>query len=175
MSEFQTITLGGGCFWCLEAIFSRIEGTIAISPGYSAGHKIDPSYKEVCSGDTGHAEVIEIQYDSTKVTLETLVQFFFATHDATTLNRQGNDIGTQYRSIICYANEREKKIAQKIMAAEQEKLDNKIVTEIVPLKTFYPAEIEHFDYYEQNSTQPYCQMVIRPKLDKLVKWKSEQQ
>jgi len=175
MSETERkLVLGGGCFWCLEAIYSRIDGCESISPGYAAGNIDNPSYRDVCNGGTGHAEVIEIVYDSAKVNFRSLVEVFFATHDATTLNRQGNDVGTQYRSIICYSNNSEKKIIAEVVENEQSKLQAPIVTEVIELPTFYPAEIEHHDYYAQNTNQSYCQMVIKPKLDKLIQWKEKQ-
>lgn len=175
MSETERkLVLGGGCFWCLEAIYSRIDGCESISPGYAAGNIDNPSYRDVCNGGTGHAEVIEIVYDSAKVNFRSLVEVFFATHDATTLNRQGNDVGTQYRSIICYSNNSEKEIIAEVVENEQSKLQAPIVTEVIELPTFYPAEIEHHDYYAQNTNQSYCQMVIKPKLDKLIQWKEKQ-
>jgi len=172
-SKYKLI-LGGGCFWCLEAIYSRIDGCESISPGYAAGKTENPTYKEICSGNSEHAEVIEIIYDASKVNFKSLIEVFFATHDATSLNRQGNDVGTQYRSIVCYSNCAEKEIIEQVIANQQSQLQAPIVTQVIELPVFYPAEIEHHDYYAQNSNQPYCQMVIKPKLDKLIQWKEQQ-
>lgn len=166
----KKLILGGGCFWCLEAIFKRVSGVTHVTPGYTAGTTINPDYQEVCGGQSGHAEVIEVSYDDT-VKLRTLLSVFFATHDPTTLNRQGNDQGTQYRSIICYSSEHERSVIEKAVKEHQVDFDATIITEIVELAHFYPAEINHHNYYQQNSSQSYCQMVIKPKLDKLVQWK----
>jgi len=168
------IVLGGGCFWCLEAIYSRIDGCDSVTPGYTAGVTNTPTYQQVCTGNTGHVEAVQIVYDASKVKLSALLEVFFATHDPTTLNRQGNDVGTQYRSIVCYSNDKEKEIIKEAIAQQQSSLNAPIVTQVEELTEFYPAEIEHHDYYQQNANQPYCQIVIKPKLDKLISWKESQ-
>ncbi len=168
------LVLGGGCFWCLEAIYSQISGCKSVSPGYTGGKTLNPSYQQVCTGDTGHAEVIQIIYNPAVVDFSSLLDVFFATHDATTLDRQGNDVGTQYRSIICYSNNDEKELIEQKINSEQTQSKSSIVTQVEPLGEFYPAEIEHHDYYEQNANQPYCQMIIKPKLDKFIQWKESQ-
>lgn len=163
-------TLAGGCFWCTEAVFKRIKGVASVTSGYSGGSKPDPTYEEVFSGNSGHAEAIQIIFDSSVITYETLLEIFFHLHDPVNLNRQGNDVGTQYRSAIFYHSEEQKKTA----FAAKEKLENdgtykSIVTEIVPYTIFYPAEIYHQNFYEKNSYQPYCQYIIDPKIQKLIK------
>jgi len=165
-SQTQIATFGGGCFWCTEAVFQMIPGVKAVTSGYAGGTKTNPTYKEVCSGETGHAEVIQIEYDPKVVSYEELLKVFWEEHDPTTLNRQGPDSGTQYRSIILYSNQAQRLAAEKSKAEEQKHLRQPIVTEIVPLKKFYPAEHYHQDYYRNNPNQPYCRMVIRPKVDK---------
>ena len=166
----KSIVLGGGCFWCLEAVFDKLNGVTKAQSGYAGGHVVNPGYKEVCYGTTGHAEVLKIDYNSEVISTETLLQVFFTFHDPTTLNRQGNDVGTQYRSIIFYENEEEKTLIQNYIEQEASKFwDNPIVTEISPTKIFYPAEAYHDDYYELNSAQPYCKFVIEPKVTKLRK------
>ena len=169
--NLETIYFGAGCFWCVEAIFQQVEGVIEVIPGYCGGFKKNPTYSEVCLGKTGHVEVAKITFDVTRVTLDHLLEVFWKTHDPTTLNRQGNDIGTQYRSAIFYENE-----AQKITALKykQELIKNKfwentIVTEILNIDTFYPAENYHHNYYENNKNQGYCKYVIQPKLEKYKK------
>jgi len=164
-------TLGGGCFWCLEAVFEQVDGVQSVVSGYAGGHVADPGYKEVCSGRTGHAEVVQITYDPQKVSYEQLLTVFFGTHDPTTLNRQGADTGTQYRSIILTANDEQKQAAETLIRRlEQEKVfDDPIVTEVVPLQRFYRAEDYHQDYYRNNPGQGYCQVVIAPKLAKFRK------
>ena len=169
--NLETIYFGAGCFWCVEAIFQQVEGVIEVIPGYCGGFTKNPSYSEVCSGKSGHVEVAKITFDVTRVTLDHLLEVFWKTHDPTTLNRQGNDIGTQYRSAIFYENE-----AQKITALKykQELIKNKfwentIVTEILNIDTFYPAENYHHNYYENNKNQGYCKYVIQPKLEKYKK------
>jgi peptide-methionine (S)-S-oxide reductase len=162
-------TLGGGCFWCTEAIFQMLPGVKSVTSGYAGGTKENPTYKEVCSGDTGHAEVIQIEYDPQKVSYEKLLDTFWEAHDPTTLNRQGNDSGTQYRSVIFYGNEAQKAAAEKSKAEAQKRFKSKIVTEIAPLKKFYKGEDYHQDYYRNNSSQPYCRMVIQPKVEKFEK------
>jgi len=158
--------LGGGCFWCTEAIYKRVKGVKKVEPGYAGGHTEHPSYKQVCSGKTGHAEVIRIEYDPKTITYRELIDLFWHAHDPTTLNRQGNDIGTQYRSVIFFGNDEEKVAAEESMhLAEKEGLyPNPIVTEISPLEEFYPAEDYHIDYFANNPNQPYCRAVIAPKV-----------
>jgi peptide-methionine (S)-S-oxide reductase len=163
----QRATFGGGCFWCLEAVFERVEGVKSVTSGYAGGAMPDPNYKEVCEGDTGHAEAIQIEFDPKKVSYEQLLKVFWAAHDPTTLNRQGADEGTQYRSIILYADETQKAAAEKSLAAAQKEFNGKVVTEIKPLTKFFPAESYHQDYYRNNTHAPYCMMVITPKLKKL--------
>lgn len=165
----ETIILGGGCFWCTEAIFNKLEGVINVVPGYSGGLLENPSYNEICTQETGHAEVIKITFDPEKINLRTLLEVFFATHDPTTLNRQGADVGTQYRSIIFYKNETQKAEAEayinELNANKTFKLP--IVTQVIELDKFYEAEDYHFDYYARNRNQPYCRFVIDPKIQKV--------
>jgi len=169
MEKLKNATLGGGCFWCLEAVYSKLEGVKSVAPGYAGGTKLNPTYEQVCTGNTGHAEVIQIDFDPQKTSYETLLDWFWRCHDPTTLNRQGGDIGTQYRSVIFYENE-----AQKTTANESKKdaeksgmFDAPIVTEFATLPEFYPAEDYHQDYYSNNPNAGYCTYVIRPKLAKL--------
>jgi peptide-methionine (S)-S-oxide reductase len=164
-------TFGGGCFWCTEAIYERVEGVHKVVSGYAGGHVKNPTYKEVCDGTTGHVEVIQISYDPKAVSYDELLEIFFKTHDPTTLNRQGADVGTQYRSAIFYHNGEQKKKAE-FYKAELEKSgawDNPVVTEISPLTNYYPAEDYHQDYYENNPNQGYCAFVIGPKVEKFEK------
>lgn len=170
-SKYETATLGNGCFWCTDAIFERVKGVYNISPGFSGGNVINPSYKEVCTGTTGHAEVVQLNFDPTIITFAEVLEIFFKTHDPTQLNRQGNDVGTQYRSVIFYHSEEQKKIASEIKdKLNKEKIwDKPIVTAIEPFENFYPAEDYHNDYYENNPAQGYCQFVITPKVDKFEK------
>jgi peptide-methionine (S)-S-oxide reductase len=170
-ANLETITLGAGCFWCVEAVFQRIEGVVKVESGYSGGFKENPTYEEVCSETTGHAEVCQITYDKTKVSFESILEVFFGTHDPTTLNRQGNDVGTQYRSAIFYHTPEQKNIAEKVIQTlNQEKVFSKpIVTEVTEFKKFYVAEDYHQNYYNQNGSQSYCYFVIRPKIEKLQK------
>lgn len=162
-------TFGGGCFWCTEALFQMLPGVKSVVSGYAGGKTENPTYKEVCDGNTGHAEVIQITYDSAKVSFDKLLETFWEAHDPTTLNRQGADVGTQYRSIILYHDNVQKEAAEKSKAAAQKNFDAKIVTEIVPLTKFYSAEGYHQDYYRQNPNQGYCRAVIRPKVEKFEK------
>ena len=165
----EIATLGGGCFWCTEAVFQMLPGVKSVASGYAGGTKENPTYKEVCAGDTGHAEVIQVEYDPKVVSYEKLLETFWEARDPTTLNRQGNDHGTQYRSIILYSGEAQRAAAEKSKAEAQKALDKPIVTEIVPLKKFYKAEDDHQDYYRDNPSQPYCRMIIRPKVEKFEK------
>ena len=165
----EIATLGGGCFWCTEAVFQMLPGVKSVASGYAGGTKENPTYKEVCAGDTGHAEVIQMEYDPKVVSYEKLLETFWEAHDPTTPNRQGNDHGTQYRSIILYSSEAQRSAAEKSKAEEQKALGKPIVTEIVPLKKFYKAEGYHQGYYRDNPSQPYCRMIIRPKVEKFEK------
>ena len=165
----EIATLGGGCFWCTEAIFQMLPGVKSVTSGYAGGTKENPTYKEICTGNTGHAEVIQIEYDPKVVAYEKLLETFWEAHDPTTLNRQGNDRGTQYRSIILYSSEAQRAAAVKSKAEAQKELTQPIVTEIVPLKKFYQGEGYHQDYYRANPNQPYCRAVIRPKVEKFEK------
>lgn len=167
----EEITLGGGCFWCLDAIYREIKGVEKVLSGYSGGSVVNPNYEEVCSGKTGHAEVVQITFNPQIITAEKLLQIFFATHDPTTLNRQGADTGTQYRSIIFYRNQRQKKIIDKVIGElKKDKVyKNPIVTEVIPFESFYTAEEYHQNYYKQNQQQPYCRIIINPKLEKFKK------
>jgi peptide methionine sulfoxide reductase msrA/msrB len=169
-TNLDTVVLGGGCFWCVEAVYQNLDGVKSVYSGYAGGMVEDPSYEQVCTGRTGAAEVVEITYDKTKTNLNEIFQVFFTVHDPTTLNRQGADSGTQYRSVVFYKNENEKKAAQDLIAELNEKVfDNKIVTTLEPLKKFYKAEEYHQGYYENNKNKPYCQMVIQPKIEKFEK------
>jgi peptide-methionine (S)-S-oxide reductase len=167
----DTITLGAGCFWCVEAAFMQLKGVVSAKSGYSGGWVKNPSYKEVCNGTTGHAEVVQIVFDSTIIDVPTILEAFFSVHDPTQLNRQGNDIGTQYRSAIFYHNDGQKIIAEKAVNAAEESHEwsSPIVTEIKPFEAFYPAEDYHDNYYNLNKDQPYCSLVITPKLNKFKK------
>ena len=164
----QTLVLGGGCFWCTEAVFQRIKGVVKVVSGYSGGKYPNPTYREICEGNSGHAEVIEISFDESQISIEDLLLIFFHIHDPTTLNQQGNDVGSQYRSVIFYADEFQQKVAENLIQhLENDQIfDDSIVTEISPLQAFYPAEDYHQNYYNLNSYQPYCSVVIAPKLKK---------
>jgi peptide-methionine (S)-S-oxide reductase len=170
-SEFETITLGGGCYWCVEAVYENLKGVKSVVSGFSGGKTMNPSYEEVCSGSTGHAEVVQITFDKTVTNLDEIFKVFFTVHDPTTLNRQGGDRGTQYRSVIFYKNEAQKQEAQSIIAElkKAQVYDNPIVTTLEPFTKFYKAEEYHQNYYTNNKNQPYCQMVIQPKLEKFEK------
>jgi len=170
----ETATLGGGCFWCTEAIYQMIPGVKSVASGYAGGTKENPTYKEVCTGTTGHAEVIQIVYDPKAVSYEKILETFWDAHDPTTLNRQGNDVGTQYRSVIFYNNDAQKAAAEKSKAEAQKHFDKPIVTQIVPLTKYYKAEDYHQDYYRNNSNQGYCRAIIRPKVEKFEKKLKEQ-
>jgi len=163
--------LGGGCFWCMEAIFERLPGVISVTSGFAGGHTPNPTYEQVCTETTGHAEVTQIEFDPAKISYAKLLDVFWQAHDPTTLNRQGEDVGTSYRSIILYQNEEQKLIAEKSKTGAQKNFKHPIVTEIVPLKHFYTAENYHQQYFDNNSSAPYCQIVIAPKLHKLEKEK----
>ena len=167
----ELVTFGSGCFWCTEAVFQQLKGVETVVSGYSGGHVENPSYEQVVTGKTGHAEVCQINFDPDQISFEDMLEIFFDTHDPTTLNRQGNDVGTQYRSVIFYHSEEQREIAERVKA-ELEKsgsLKNSIVTEIVPFEKFYPAEDYHQNYFRNNPNQSYCRFVIAPKLDKFEK------
>jgi peptide-methionine (S)-S-oxide reductase len=170
-NEPQVATFGAGCFWCTEAVFLNVKGVTKVVSGYEGGKVKNPSYREVCTGETGHAEVTQITYDPSKVSFEDLLEVFWNTHDPTTLNRQGADEGTQYRSVVFYHNEEQKKTAEayKKQLEASHVYKNPIVTEITAASTFYPAEDYHQNYYELNPNQGYCQYVIRPKVEKFKK------
>ena len=165
----EQATFGGGCFWCVEAVFQRVQGVSKVVSGYTGGKVKNPSYREICGGRTGHAEVVQITYDPTQISFTKLLELFWSSHDPTTLNRQGADVGTQYRSAIFYHNHDQKDVAEayKKELDVSKTFDNPIVTEISPLEVFYPAEDYHQDYYNQNGNQPYCQFVIKPKVEKI--------
>jgi peptide-methionine (S)-S-oxide reductase len=166
-SKAASLVLGGGCFWCVEALYERLEGVIGVVSGYAGGSVPNPTYKAVCSGSTGHAEVVRIDFDPQLVSLRELLDFFWVAHDPTTLNRQGADVGTQYRSIILYADAEQKIAAEASLGAAAKQFSKPIVTELAPLTEFYPAEVEHQDYFQNNLNAPYCRFVIAPKLKKL--------
>ena len=165
----RTLYLGGGCFWCTEAVFQQLRGIIEVVPGYMGGSVPNPSYEAVCGGHTGHAEVIKVSYDEAVIGTRDIFDIFFASHDSTTPNRQGNDIGTQYRSIIFFSDDEQGQIAREVITQEHGKLsgNNAVVTEVVQAGDFYPAEEHHYNYYASHTNAPYCQIVISPKLDKL--------
>ncbi|HWX18779.1 MAG TPA: peptide-methionine (S)-S-oxide reductase MsrA [Candidatus Binatia bacterium] len=165
----EIATLGGGCFWCTEAIFQMLPGVKSVASGYAGGTTENPTYKEVCTGKTGHAEVIQIEYDPKVVSYEKILETFWEAHDPTTLNRQGADTGTQYRSIILYQSEAQRATAEKSKAEAQKRFHRPIVTEIGPLKKFYKGEDYHQDFYRNNPDQGYCRAVIRPKVEKFEK------
>lgn len=167
-NQLKQATLGAGCFWCVEAVFQQLEGVVAVESGYTGGHTQNPTYKDVCSGNTGHAEVAQITYDPGVISFEEILEVFFKTHDPTTINRQGADVGTQYRSAIFYHDEDQKKVAEsyKKTLEEAHVFDQPIVTEIVPLGTYYKAEDYHQNYFNNNASQPYCAYVVRPKVEK---------
>ncbi|MDX1699960.1 MAG: peptide-methionine (S)-S-oxide reductase MsrA [Melioribacteraceae bacterium] len=171
LSSYQVATFGSGCFWCTEAIFEKLKGVESVVSGYSGGTTINPTYNEVTTGRTGHAEVTQIKFDPDIISFKELLEVFWKTHDPTTLNRQGNDIGTQYRSVIFYHDEDQRKLAEeyKIKLEEAKIFDDPIVTEITAFDKFYIAENYHQDYYEQNKSQPYCSFVITPKVEKFKK------
>lgn len=168
-NNFETAVFAGGCFWCTEAVFQRLEGVIKVVSGYTGGSIKNPAYREITTGRTGHAEAIKIEYDPKCISYQELLEVFFATHDPTTLNRQGADRGTQYRSAIFYINEQQQQVAEQVIKKLEDEsvFDNPIVTEITALGPFYSAEGYHQDYYNQNSSQGYCQFVIHPKINKL--------
>ncbi|WP_100914134.1 peptide-methionine (S)-S-oxide reductase MsrA [Pseudoalteromonas spongiae] len=162
----QTAIFGGGCFWCIDAAFRRLKGVQSVLSGYSGGHLDNPTYQDICTGLSGHAEVVKIEFDEQVISYSTLLQIFFELHDPTQLNRQGNDIGTQYRSVIFYLDDVQKLASLKMLASQQVLFADKIVTELSPATLFYSAETYHQDYYRDNPNQPYCSIMIGPKLAK---------
>jgi len=170
-NSMQTAVFGSGCFWCAEAIFDQLKGVQSVTPGYAGGYTPNPTYQQVCSDTTGHAEVVRIEFDTSVITYQDLLEIFWQIHDPTTPNRQGNDVGSQYRSIVLTLDEKQKQQAQHMLAEleKEKKFSTPIVTEIVSLEEFYPAEDYHKDYYLRNKLQPYCQFVISPKLAKFRK------
>lgn len=169
--ELEKTTLAGGCFWCTEAVYLELKGVINVKPGYSGGHVKNPSYKEVCAETTGHAEVVQITFDPEIVSFTEILEVFFMTHDPTTLNRQGNDVGTQYRSAVFYHSEKQKQTAEEIIQlfGEEKVYDNPIVTEVTEFDKFYSAEDYHVNYFARNKNQGYCQFVVAPKVEKFRK------
>lgn len=167
MSQLEKATFAGGCFWCVEAVFERLPGVQSVTAGYAGGHKPNPTYEEVCSGTTGHAEVAQIEFDPSKISYEQLLEMFWQAHDPTTLNRQGADVGTQYRSAVFYHDEHQKAAAERSKKDAQRQFHEPIVTEIQPLAQFYPAENYHQDYFRNHQNAPYCVFIIKPKLKKL--------
>jgi peptide-methionine (S)-S-oxide reductase len=165
----QIAIFGAGCFWCVEAVFQNLKGVSSVLPGYTGGHKANPTYEEVSSGTTGHAEAAKIEFDPTVIKFSDLLNVLFSTHNPTTMNRQGNDVGDQYRSAIFYLNPDQKKESEEFIRQAQKEFTSPIVTQVVPLDKFYPAEDYHRDYYKNNPGNPYCQLVIDPKLEKFRK------
>ncbi len=167
----EVATLGGGCFWCLEAVFDGLQGVASVESGYAGGKVVNPTYNQVCNGDTGHAEVVRVTFDPDVISLREVLEVFFAIHDPTTLNRQGNDAGTQYRSAVFYHTPQQQAVAQQLIAdlAAEKAFDRPIVTEVTPAPTFYAAEDYHRDYFVNNVAQPYCQSVVAPKVAKFRK------
>jgi peptide-methionine (S)-S-oxide reductase len=168
-SQTETIVLGGGCFWCVEAAYQLLPGVKSAVSGYAGGTSSHPTYKQVCTGSTGHAEVVRIEFDPTLLPLEQLLEFFWIMHDPTTLNRQGEDVGTQYRSIILYCTPAQKEASERSLKKAQSSLAKPITTQIVQLTEFWPAEDYHQEYFANNPSQPYCSLTIKPKIDKLKK------
>ena len=169
-TKSEDAIFGGGCFWCTEAIFQNIQGVNEVKPGYSGGTTKNPTYREICTGETGHAEVIKIKFNPNEIKFEKLLEVFFLTHDPTSLNKQGADKGTQYRSVVFYTNQNQKDITEKIIKTltEQKVYDKPVVTEVSPLIEFYPAESYHENYFKQNGNEAYCRYVIQPKMEKFL-------
>ncbi len=169
--NLDTATFGGGCFWCVEAVYQQLNGVISVASGYAGGQRANPTYEQVCSGASGHAEVIQIVYDTTKISFDELLQVFWTVHDPTTLNRQGADVGTQYRSVVFYHSEHQKETTQSYIEKlnKEHAFANPVVTEASPITTFYKAEDYHQNYYNDNQNQPYCSFVIQPKMEKFKK------
>ena len=168
MNNLETATLGGGCFWCTEAVFDSVKGVKDVVSGYSGGHKENPTYQQVCSETTGHAEVIQIKFDPEEISYKEVLEIFFGTHDPTTLNRQGNDVGSSYRSVVFYHSPEQKETAEKVIEeiTNEGIFNNEIVTEVTEFTKFYPAEDYHQDYFAKNPNQPYCAAVVSPKVGK---------
>jgi len=165
----ETATFGGGCFWCIEAAFTELDGVREVTSGYAGGHVEDPTYRQVCSGDTGHAEVVQLEYDPDAITYEELLEVFFTVHDPTQLNRQGPDVGSQYRSVVMYHDDEQRRLADAYTEALDEEggYDDDVVTELAPLEEFYRAEAKHQDYFEKNPADAYCRMHAEPKVQKV--------
>lgn len=179
-TNYETITLAGGCFWCLEAVYDEVKGVLSVDSGYANGHVANPSYRAVCTGETGHAEVVQVKFDPNVISFRDILNIFFAIHDPTTTNRQGADIGTQYRSGIYYHTPEQKEMAESLIKElnEQKIWDHPIVTQVEPLKDFYMAEDYHQEYFAKNPYQPYCMAVVAPKVNKFRKhflelWKKQ--
>ena len=166
-NEFAT--LGGGCFWCLEAVYEELEGVVDVESGYAGGSVVNPSYRAVCDGNTGHAEVVRIEFDPAKISYREILEVFFVIHDPTTLDRQGNDVGTQYRSVIFTHSDEQKATAEAVIAEAQAALKNKVVTQVVPAEPYYRAETYHQEYFRHNPAQGYCMFVVAPKVEKFRK------
>jgi len=165
----ETITLGGGCFWCVEAVYEQVDGVVAVESGYSNGHVKEPSYEQVCEGTTGHAEVVRVQFENTRITLREVLEIFFAVHDSTTLNRQGNDVGPQYRSGIYFHEPAQRAVAQAVIDEVNQAIGGRVVTELAPLDNYWPAEAYHQHYFDRNPNQGYCSFVVAPKVAKFRK------
>ena len=168
-NQTETATLGGGCYWCTEAIYQMLPGVKSVTSGFAGGTKDNPTYEEVCTGATGHAEVIQVEFDPKVISYEKILETFWEAHDPTTLNRQGHDTGTQYRSIILYSSEAQKRAAEKSKAEAQKHFREPIVTQVVALQKFYKAKLDHQNFYRNNPNQPYCRAIIRPKVEKFEK------
>ena len=169
MTDTETATVGGGCFWCVEAAFKELDGVESVTSGYAGGHADDPTYREVCTGNTGHAEVVQVEYDPEALSYEDILEVFFTVHDPTQLNRQGPDVGSQYRSIVLYHDDEQRQVVENYVAALDEEggYDDEVVTEVEPLETFYRAEEKHQDYFEKNPADAYCTMHAQPKVEKV--------
>ncbi|MDB2236728.1 peptide-methionine (S)-S-oxide reductase MsrA [Halorubrum ezzemoulense] len=169
MTETETATVGGGCFWCVEAAFKQLDGIESVTSGYAGGHADDPTYREVCTGNTGHAEVVQVEYDADALSYEDILEVFFTVHDPTQLNRQGPDVGSQYRSIVLSHDDEQRRLAEEYVAALDEEggYDDEVVTEVEPLETFYRAEEKHQDYFEKNPADAYCTIHAQPKVEKV--------
>lgn len=168
MEKNERIVVGGGCFWCIEAIFQKIDGIVDVIPGYAGGTLQDPTYEDVCTGNTGHAEVVSIEFRNEKISLRKVLELFFLAHNPTTLNQQGGDIGTQYRSIILYTSDEQKDVIQSVISDVQKEYEEEIITQVIPLEKFYKAEEYHKNYYINNPNSGYCRFVIKPKIDNVL-------
>ena len=169
MSNLQSITLGGGCFWCLEAVYELVDGVTAVESGYSNGHVMNPSYEQVCGGDTGHVEVVKVSFDAERISLREVLEIFFHIHDPTTRNRQGNDVGTQYRSGIYFENPEQERVAREVLEEANAAHRGKVVTELKPVQNYSKAEAYHQHYFANNPEQGYCAFVVAPKVEKFRK------